>query len=306
MIRSVRIRGFKRFGEVEIRLSGHLVLAGPNDTGKTTLLQAIASWALALRRWRDLNDYHRCNGYRQAPITRQAFGTVPLSSFTLLWPDRRYRGLIEIELHHEAGWAVTMELIADTTEQIYVRPTREASPQVLRDAELEVAYVPPMTGLGLHEPVLLPPTIAQLLSGGRPGEVLRNVLADAYLLDRPAWDAVQTTINRLFGYRLLPPDAAGAHILAQYAETGRGAPLDLASAGSGFLQLLLLLTIVNTRRGAVLLLDEPAAHLHVTLQDTIYDELRNAADRHGSQLIVATHSKAIIDAVDARELLAME
>ena len=132
------------------------------------------------------------------------------------------------------------------------------------------------------------------------------MLADAYLLDRPAWDAVQTTINRLFGYRLLPPDAAGAHILAQYAETGRGAPLDLASAGSGFLQVLLLLTIVNTRRGAVLLLDEPAAHLHVTLQDTIYDELRNAADRHGSQLIVATHSEAIINTVDPCALLVME
>ena len=306
MIRSVRIRGFKRFREVEFRVPGHLVLAGPNDTGKTTLLQAIASWALALRRWRDLNDYHQGNGYQQAPITRQAFVTVPLSSFTLLWPDRRYRGLIEIELHHEAGWAVTMELIADTTEQIYVRPTCEASPQVLRDAELEVTYVPPMTGLGLHEPVLLPPTIAQLLGVGRPGEVLRNVLADAYLLDRPAWDAVQTTINRLFGYRMLPPDTTGAHIFAQYAETDRGAPLDLASAGSGFLQVLLLLTIVNTRRGAVLLLDEPAAHLHVTLQDAIYDELRNAADRHGSQLIVATHSEAIINTDDPCALLVME
>ena len=108
------------------------MVSGPNDSGKTTLLQAIASWALALCRWRELNDFNRRNGYRRAPITRQAFVTVPLSSFTLLWPDRRYRGLIEIELHHEAGWAVTMELIADTTEHIYVRPTREASPQVLR------------------------------------------------------------------------------------------------------------------------------------------------------------------------------
>ena len=30
MIRSVRIRGFKRFREVEFRLPGHVVLAGPN------------------------------------------------------------------------------------------------------------------------------------------------------------------------------------------------------------------------------------------------------------------------------------
>ena len=92
MIRSVRIRGFKRFGEVEFRLPGHVVLAGPNNTGKTTLLQAIASWALALRRWRELNDFNRRNGYRKVPIARQAFAAVPLGSFDLLWTDRRYHG----------------------------------------------------------------------------------------------------------------------------------------------------------------------------------------------------------------------
>ena len=57
MIRSVRIRGFKRFRE--LHLPGHAVLTGPNDIGKTTLLQAIASWALALRRWQDLGDFKR-------------------------------------------------------------------------------------------------------------------------------------------------------------------------------------------------------------------------------------------------------
>ena len=91
MIRSVRIRGFKRFRDAEFRLPGHAVLTGANDTGKTTLLQAIASWALALRRWRDLGDFKRRNGYRRAPITRQAFFTVPLRSFDPGETHRRTR-----------------------------------------------------------------------------------------------------------------------------------------------------------------------------------------------------------------------
>ena len=95
-----------------------MVLAGPNNTGKTTALQAIASWSLALQRWRELNDFNRRNGYTRAPIARQAFLAVPLRSFDLLWTDRRYQGQIEIELRHDAGWSVTMELIADSTEQI--------------------------------------------------------------------------------------------------------------------------------------------------------------------------------------------
>ncbi len=301
MIRSVRIRGFKRFREVEFRLPGHVVLAGPNDTGKTTLLQAVASWALALRRWRELNDFNRRNGYRKVPIARQAFSAVPLRSFDLLWTDRRYRGQIEIELRHDDGWAVTMEFISDSTEQIYVRPARDSSGD-LRHIDLQAVFVPPMTGIGTDEPLLQWPKIEQLLGLGRPGEVLRNLLADANR-DQGAWEALQTTIGKLFGYRLLPPDTAGAHIRAEYEMTKQGPRFDVASAGSGFQQVLMLLAFLNTRQGAVVLLDEPDAHLHVILQDAIYHELRSTAARRGSQLIVATHSEVVINAIEPRELM---
>ena len=52
MIEAVRIRRFKRFGDLEFRFPGSVVLVGPNDSGKTTALQAIAAFALALRTWR--------------------------------------------------------------------------------------------------------------------------------------------------------------------------------------------------------------------------------------------------------------
>jgi hypothetical protein len=64
----------------------------------------------------------------------------------------------------------------------------------------------------------------------------------------------------------------------------------------------MLLTMLNTRPGAVLLLDEPDAHLHVILQDAIYGELRSTAARTRAQLLVATHSEVIIDSVEPREL----
>ena len=323
MIRTVRIRGFKRFDEVEFRLPGHVVLAGPNNTGKTTMLQAVASWSLALRRWRELNDFRLRRGlaYGRAPIARQAFSAVPLRSFDLLWTDRRYRGQIEIELRHDAGWSVTMEFAADSTEQIYVRPkaktiaipavsttsrptTKELAKEkanLLRELDLRAVYVPPMTGLETNERLLQPVAVEQLLGLGRPGDVLRNLLAEANQ-DERAWDALTTSIDKLFGYQLLPPDTSGAHIFAEYTMAESGPRLDIASAGSGFQQVLMLLTFLHTREGAVLLLDEPDAHLHVILQDAIYHELRSVAARQRSQLIVATHSEVVINAVDPREL----
>ena len=304
MIRNVRIRGFKRFDEVEFRLPGHVVLAGPNNTGKTTVLQAIASWSLAVHRWRELNHFNPGTGYKRAPIARQTFSTVPLRSFDLLWKNRRYlkNRPIEIELRHNAGWSVTMEFTADSSEQMYVRPTKGGSgPEVLRELDLQTIFVPPMTGLSTDEPLYQPPMIEQLLGLGRPGEVLRNLLVAAHH-DESAWTALQSSVTKLFGYELLPPDANGPFIRAEYMTSDGGPSLDIASAGSGFQQVLMLLTFLNTREGSVLLLDEPDAHLHVILQDAIYHELRAVVARQRSQLIVATHSEVVINSVEPREL----
>lgn len=300
MIRRVLIEGFKRFHRAEFVLPGHIVVAGPNNSGKTTLLQAIAAWSLALTRWKELNDFHRHGGaYPWAPIARQAFSAVPLRSFDLLWWNRDYQGEIVVTLTTDS-WSLPIMFKADSTEQIYVRPAASLEPDLIRAISLTAALVPSMTGLGIEEPVYTRPKLDQLLGQGKPGDMLRNLLVEAY--NSAAWGRLQDSIQRLFGCQLEPPNATGPHILAEYRSAPGGPRFDIASAGSGFQQVLMLLTMLNTRPGAVLLLDEPDAHLHVILQDAIYGELRSAAARTGSQLVVATHSEVIIDSVDVREL----
>ena len=300
MIRRVIIDGFKRFDHVEFVLPGHIVVAGPNNSGKTTLLQAIAAWNLSLTRWKELNDFQRHGGsYTRAPIARQAFSPVPLRTFDLLWLDRGYRGAISIEVRTDE-WALTMKLEADSTEQIYVRP-EPVDPDTVRRVSLTTAFVPPMTGLSVDEPVYTKPKLDQLLGQGKPGEILRNLLVNAHQ-GGESWVRLQESIRRLFGYELMPPEATGANIVAEYRMEIDGPTFDVGSAGSGFQQVLMLLAMLNTRQGSVLLLDEPDAHLHMMLQDAIYAELRAVAARTKSQLIVATHSEVIINAVDAREL----
>lgn len=303
MIRRLVLRRFKRFDAVEFVLPGHVVLAGPNNTGKTTVLQAIAAWGLALARWKQLNDFQRHGGaYARAPVARQAFSAVPLRAFDLLWNDRHYRGALEVEVHTR-DFAVTMEFLADTSEQILVRPKATAPPDTVRRADLRTVFVPAMSGLGTDEPVYTRPKIDQLLGQAKPGDVLRNLLVEANHSEA-AWPELQASMRRLFGVELSPPDPTGAHILAEYGSPA-GPRLDIASAGSGFQQVLMLLTFLHTRPASVLLLDEPDAHLHVILQDAIYGELRRVAAQQRSQLIVATHSEVIINAVEPRELCVM-
>lgn len=305
MIRKVVLRRFKRFEEVEFVVPGHVVLAGPNNTGKTTFLQAIAAWSLALDHWKRQNDFQRHGGaYTKVPISRHAFSAVPLRSFDLLWRDRQYVGPLELTIENaKPAWTVTMEFLADSTEQVYVRPQPYADPSEVRGARLKSVFIPPMTGLSTEEPLYQAPKVDHLLGQARPGEVLRNLLWQAS--EQNVWGNLSHSIQRLFGFELLPPDASGPHILAEYRAGKDGQRFDIASAGSGFQQVLMLLTFLYTRPASVLLVDEPDAHLHVILQDAIYGELRAVAARQESQLIIATHSEVIINSVDPSELCVM-
>ena len=51
MLTKLRLRNFKLFEDVEIELAGRVVFVGPNNSGKTSALQALALWNAGVRRW---------------------------------------------------------------------------------------------------------------------------------------------------------------------------------------------------------------------------------------------------------------
>ena len=53
MLTKLTVRNFKRFGRVEIELGNPMVFIGPNNSGKTTALQALAFWDIGLKRWNE-------------------------------------------------------------------------------------------------------------------------------------------------------------------------------------------------------------------------------------------------------------
>ncbi|MCC6006964.1 MAG: ATP-binding protein [Rhodobacteraceae bacterium] len=69
---------------------------------------------------------------------------------------------------------------------------------------------------------------------------------------------------------------------------------DLMSEGSGFLQWLSVFALALDPETDVLLLDEPDAHLHSSLQTLLLEELESIAARHKKQVLLATHSTEIL------------
>jgi len=315
MIRLVKLNGFKRFDEVEFRIPGHLVLAGPNNTGKTTLLQAVAAWELGFRKWRELNNFNpRRNGYSWQELERLNFSAVAVRSFELLWKNRLRTQSFEIGVQVDGLPIVTLEFRYHSAGSMEVRPKSDVAGEVLRDPRLhfQTTFIPAMSGLARTEQRLADhEAIDSALAQGRPGEVLRNLLFIAHK-DEAGWRKLNSTIERLFSCRLEAP-RSGAELVCEYRQgLADDAPLfDVGSGGSGFLQVLLLLTLLLTQSNAtggllrVLLIDEPDAHLHLLLQRSIYSELRLLVAGANTQLFVATHSEMIVNSVEARELYLM-
>ncbi|KAF4530633.1 hypothetical protein B566_EDAN018735 [Ephemera danica] len=284
-------------GEFELAPARLTVLSGGNNTGKTYAMYAL--WGLYQRRARHVFAFAE-----RLAEQLKAEGSVEigLEDFCKQHWSTVERGISD-GLRKRLGelFSAPQAMFA----QAQASPRNDVAPEHLRAAPPRLAYVPPMTGLSIDEPVYQRPKIEQLLGLGKPGEVIRNLLLITHQ-DTPAWQRLTDVIRRLFNFELAPPDGAGADIVAEYqrvAEPGAVRPrLDIASAGSGFQQVLLLMTFLHAKPGSILLLDEPDAHLHVILQDAIYHELKSVAERDGSQLIVATHSEVIIDAVEPTEL----
>jgi hypothetical protein len=328
MITRIRIRRFKRFEIEIIDLDNPVILlAGPNNSGKTTALQAIAVWNLALSRW--LEERGADPASKRISITLDEFTALPLREANLLWLNRRTAvyvpdkktptsAPIAIELENElAGkkWSFAMELMYASSKVIYVRPVdfdnpSKTTPAVPKEAQdLHVVHVPPFSGIETEEPRHDVGIQNRLIGQGRPGEVIRNLLWELWdNPDKSAWQSLVQDIERLFQYELLEPryPPASPFIVCEYRPglQGKSLPaLDIANAGSGFHQVLLLLAFFYDRPASVLLLDEPDAHLHFILQREIFDHLRAVAGERACQLIVATHSEVLLQDAEPTDVI---
>ena len=94
MLTRLKVRNFKLFEEIDIELDQHVVFVGPNNSGKTTALQALALWEVGKNRWLERR------GGADVPPTRPgvAIGrrdslALPVPSANLLWRNLRTRNV---------------------------------------------------------------------------------------------------------------------------------------------------------------------------------------------------------------------
>ena len=323
MLTKLTVRKFKRFEEVEIELGSPVVFVGPNNSGKTSALQALALWDVGLKRWNERRSGRATPGKRSGvTVNRRDLVAIPIPNANLLWRELHVRDVskvggrqqtsnVRIEIivdgvTEERSWTCGLEFDYANEESFYCRPLRiseggtpERMPIPAEAGATNIAFLPPMSGLAATETRLDHGAVNVRIGEARTAEVLRN-LCHRIREDRPEqWQKLVEQIGGLFGAKLESPRyiAERGEITMSYRE--REVILDLSSAGRGLQQTLLLLAYLYANPGAVLLLDEPDAHLEILRQRQIYLLLGETARESGGQIIAASHSEVLLnEAVD--------
>jgi ABC-type lipoprotein export system ATPase subunit len=325
MLTKLTIRNFKRFEDVGVDLGKSVVFVGPNNSGKTTALQALALWELGLRRWTEKRQGKSTALQRQGvAINRRDLVALPVPTANLLWRDLHVRNVerqtgkpktqnVRVDILVEGitddrAWTCGLEFDYANEESFYCRPLRlddgsqpERMPIPALATQAKVALLPPMSGLTDREFIKQPGEIGVLIGQGQTAQVLRNLCyrvcwpIEGAIKPSENWMALTDQLTRLFGVKLLLPKfiAERSEIVMSYEEKS-GTRLDLSSSGRGLQQTLLILAHLYANPRTVLLLDEPDAHLEVLRQRQTYQLINDIAEEKGSQVIAASHSEVVL------------
>ena len=332
MITNIHIRNFKTLEDAEFKLGADpVVLIGPNNCGKTSILQALTMWRFGVEEW--------CHRYtwRERPGKRgpRAVG-IPLKEFSalatpdagMIWHARKIIGVgehksqrVRIEVNvsgktNDKDWNIAAEFVYHGRNIVYCGPAGSGVSGEETPADIaarwerclpRVAFLQPMSGMSEEEDEFSKPgSIEDRLGKGKTADVLRNICyrllhpydgqaKDEMHLRKKRWNQVTKMIYNKFFIQLDAPwSGPRGKIILTYREGGK--EYDLSSGGRGFHQTLLLLAYLYSNPNSVILLDEPDAHLEIKRQRSNYEMYAKVAKEIGSQLIIASHSEVVMGA----------
>lgn len=334
MITKLTIKNFKRIQQEEFSFNQFELLVGANNSGKSTVLQAMAIWQYCIEIFRQ----SKRTGGRGIQVVLPNFTALPLPEFVLLWNNKTERTYSPKKnaLQQKEQKYISIEIIVhwmntDNIQMNFGVQLRYQSPQAIyaipiggwaKFSEVEqdesfpyIVYVPPFSGIEPHEQWLDDGNVRQHVGKSQPGSVIRNLLFRVIdrednnerpipIKENKDWAEIRTKIKEWFGLEILPPQyekKISTEIKVEYKANNK--TFDIISGGSGFHQILILLAFYyGYDKSTTILFDEPDAHLHTNLQRNLLSYFRNKSEK---QFIMATHSPEFIGNVDMHDIISM-
>jgi energy-coupling factor transporter ATP-binding protein EcfA2 len=308
-VRRLWLRNMKGFQELEVEFSDFNVLVGPNNCGKSTVLQAID----LCFRLMQLHVEFRA-GVLAAPRAGRRILEImlPVAAPEDFW----FQGVTRTG-NERIPVTIGIELAANVRFEFEIRSLwgglnsrMKKFPEGLPEENVNIilsrrpTLIPYAAGIVTQEEYRAPARLELLSLTGHRNEILRNFVRELSNRNPQLFVQMQRELLRHFGATI--GDVAfrvdrDQYISVPYVEGG--AKHDIYSVGGGFLQVLQLLTNLYLQAPGIVLLDEPDAHLHSSMQRLVVDLLVSLNKADNVQVVMATHSKEIVNYVDASHIL---
>lgn len=333
-IKRVTLKNFKKFKEKSIDFRPELsLLVGGNNEGKSSILHALAVWEFC-KTFLVINKgeiaIQQTKHIDGVGMNIDDFTPINIPELKYLWtnlkPSSGYNLSIKCEWNDNKFLEIGLAL---SNDRLFVKAL--SSNIIKGDKIPTIAYLPPFAGITDKEVWHYPAQRQKLIGQGLAGSVLRNTIIDMYnanqekrqeykknkskisskdlksirdtdpyeILNSVLFDTFQCQLStqkfdlsfhQYIHVNVIKGEKNGARFKPYSTYTAR----DIMTEGSGFLQWLSVYTYALNKDIDVLLLDEPDAHLHCSLQTQLFSKLNNIVEKNHRQIIVATHSNEII------------
>jgi len=308
MIKSIRLRRFRKFADNTLLAAERNVLVGANNSGKTSILDALRLFFFAL------------SGEFSGPFNKIAFHKryldigeiLPIADPEELWSQRKKGSTKATGVTIEVTFASNLLLEAIFTHrfgQVHVDAAIASNPQNLSGTQInevighKVAFIPGLVGILPQEAYVTPARRSAMSIEARYSEMYRSSLLHLNTTDNKALKAINRILKEHLSVEItsikFDPER-DVYVDIEYSQGG--VSLDLANAGSGMLQIIQLLVYIHLHKPTLLLIDEPDAHLHPELQERLGKIVKTISEKMQAQLFVATHSPDVIDAFPTTEV----
>lgn len=354
MIKKLVLKNFKRFSNstIEFAPKGITILAGSNNSGKSSVLHSLAIWEfckLYIVNQKGKESLLNRGMNAGMGISIEDFSPINIPSLKYLWtnlkPGSSYNLKIRCywDVSDDSGNSVEKYLeiaLALQNERLLMKNSASNMSDVAETASIPtIAYLPPFAGISDRESWYSLADRRKLIGQGLAGAVLRNLLVDMALKSKDNRASAQGGAQRLRGEQriqfeqndpfsilnetlletfqcnLIPQPfdpsfhnyvrvdvAKGAMNLGRFKKHRGYNKRDIMVEGSGFLQWLSVYTMALNESVDVILLDEPDAHLHTSLQVQLVKKLSEIT-KLNKQVLMASHSTDILRDISAKQIM---
>lgn len=339
-IKEFYVANFKAFQEVHIHFNPCLnILTGVNNSGKTTLLEALALWHecfakqiyQAKKAESNYKKGHWVLGNTQRKrIPFEQINSVRCPRFDDMFHQRDRRKRIQLTAVFEDDSKETLHIPFVISESgmnynveldQFTRYDFAKFNHFFQNLPNPVGffYASPIAAIQQIEAFATQPQVAEAIVNRNSASVLRNRLYALYRHPDPAiFQRFLTDLSYIISDSKQPIQIftesdiqRDTNVIFNVKLHAQDTDKDIALLGSGTLQILeILLNLYHSDGGSrdmnLILLDEPDSHIHRDIQNRLMAVLTNFSKRDKNQIFITTHNESLIRSADIADLFHLE